>query len=198
MTPELEKQFTLELARREFFYYCHTKAPDFYKENRKFLKEFCNDLQDFYESDDEVGIINLPPRHGKSRTAGLLVEWILGKNKEEKIMTGSYNETLSTMFSKNVRNNIQEEKADDQIERLQQSIATTENFISIIDDSVNKLTDEPYYEIIRLKYFEKKTREEIAEHFDVDVRTITRNKNKLINRLKIDLFCDDVLLEMIN
>ena len=30
-----------------------------------------------------------------------------------KIMTGSYNETLSTMFSKNVRNSIQEEKADE-------------------------------------------------------------------------------------
>jgi predicted phage terminase large subunit-like protein len=113
MTPELEKQFTLELARREFFYYCNIKAPEFYKDNRKYLIEFCNDLQDFYESDDEVGIINLPPRHGKSRTAGLLVEWILGKNKEEKIMTGSYNETLSTMFSKNVRNSIQEEKADE-------------------------------------------------------------------------------------
>lgn len=114
MTPELEKQFTLELARREFFYYCNIKAPKFYKENRNFLKEFCNDLQEFYESDDEVGIINLPPRFGKSRTAGLLVEWILGKNKEEKIMTGSYNETLSTMFSKSVRNNIQEEKADEE------------------------------------------------------------------------------------
>jgi predicted phage terminase large subunit-like protein len=113
MTPELEKQFTLELARREFFYYCNIKAPDFYKENRNFLKEFCNDLQEFYESDDEVGIINLPPRHGKSRTAGLFVEWILGNHLEEKIMTGSYNETLSTMFSKSVRNNIQEEKADE-------------------------------------------------------------------------------------
>lgn len=113
MTPELEKQFTLELARREFFYYCNIKAPKFYKENRNFLKEFCNDLQEFYESDDEVGIINLPPRHGKSRTAGLFVEWILGNHQEEKIMTGSYNETLSTMFSKSVRNNIQEEKADE-------------------------------------------------------------------------------------
>jgi predicted phage terminase large subunit-like protein len=113
MTPELEKQFTLELARREFFYYCNIKAPEFYKDGREYLVEFCNDLQEFYESDDEVGIINLPPRHGKSRTAGLLVEWILGKNKEEKIMTGSYNETLSTMFSKNVRNSIQEEKADE-------------------------------------------------------------------------------------
>lgn len=49
---------------------------------------------------------------GKSRTAGLFVEWVLGKNHSEKIMTGSYNETLSTMFSKNVRNAIQEEKAD--------------------------------------------------------------------------------------
>lgn len=102
----------IELARREFFFYCNLKAPDFYKPNRKYLVELCNDLQEFYESDDEVLIINEPPRHGKSRTAGLFVEWVLGKNQNEKIMTGSYNETLSTMFSKNVRNSIQEEKAD--------------------------------------------------------------------------------------
>lgn len=55
---------------------------------------------------------HLDNRHGKSRTAGLFVEWVLGNNQDEKIMTGSYNETLSTMFSKNVRNSIQEEKAD--------------------------------------------------------------------------------------
>ena len=58
-------------------------------------------------------IVNVPPRHGKSRTAGLLVEWVLGNDQTQKIMTGSYNETLSTMFSKNVRNDIQEEKADE-------------------------------------------------------------------------------------
>nr|WP_330366689.1 phage terminase large subunit [Enterocloster clostridioformis] len=51
--------------------------------------------------------------HGKSRTAGLLVEWVLGNDQTQKIMTGSYNETLSTMFSKSVRNDIQEEKADE-------------------------------------------------------------------------------------
>ncbi|MDB1935262.1 phage terminase large subunit [Clostridium tertium] len=101
-----------ELARREFFFYCNLMAPDFYKKNRKYLIELCNEFQEFYESDDEVLIINEPPRHGKSRTASLFVEWVLGKNKNEKIMTGSYNETLSTMFSKNVRNAIQEEKAD--------------------------------------------------------------------------------------
>lgn len=102
----------IELARREFFFYCNLKAPDFYKHDRKYLIELCQDLQEFYQSDDEVLVISLPPRHGKSRTAGLFVEWVLGKNKTEKIMTGSYNETLSTMFSKNVRNSIQEIKAD--------------------------------------------------------------------------------------
>ncbi|HBV83588.1 MAG TPA: terminase [Lachnospiraceae bacterium] len=102
----------IELARREFFFYCNLKAPDFYKESREYLVRLCNELQEFVESDEEVAIINEPPRHGKSRTAGNLVEWLLGKDRTKKIMTGSYNETLSTMFSKNVRNSIAEEKAD--------------------------------------------------------------------------------------
>lgn len=101
-----------ELARRDFFYYCQLKAPDFYKEDRTFLKHLCREFESFLVSVDNVMIVNEPPRHGKSRTAGNLVEWILGKNPTMKIMTGSYNETLSTMFSKNVRNSIQEEKAD--------------------------------------------------------------------------------------
>lgn len=103
----------IELARREFFFYCHLKAPDFYKEDRQYLIELCTNFQAFMESDDEVMVLNLPPRHGKSRSAGLFVEWVLGKDQTAKIMTGSYNETLSTMFSKNVRNDIQEEKADE-------------------------------------------------------------------------------------
>lgn len=103
----------IELARREFFFYCNLKAPDFYKEDRQYLVDLCSEFQDFIQSKDEVMVVNEPPRHGKSRTAGLLVEWVLGNDRTQKIMTGSYNETLSTMFSKNVRNDIQEEKADE-------------------------------------------------------------------------------------
>lgn len=84
---EIIKQAKLELARREFFFYCHLKAPDFYKPDRKYLVDLCNSMQEFYEGDDEVLIINLPPRMGKSRSAGLFVEWVLGRNQEEKIMT---------------------------------------------------------------------------------------------------------------
>lgn len=108
----IKKYAKIELARREFFYFCHLMAPDFYKEDRQFLVDLCQEMQDFYYSDDDVLIINMPPRHGKSRTAGLFAQWVFGQNIHEKIMTGSYNETLSTTFSKAVRNGIQEEKAD--------------------------------------------------------------------------------------
>lgn len=104
----------IRLSRNDFWQYCRTKAPDFYKKNRAFLHQFCDDLQSFIEPTDEheVLVVNMPPRHGKSRTIGCFVEWVLGNDQSQKIMTGSYNETLSTTFSKGVRNTIQEVKAD--------------------------------------------------------------------------------------
>lgn len=51
-----------ELARRSFWDYCKVKAPKFYKEDRCYLKEFANEMQDFIESDDKLMIVNLPPR----------------------------------------------------------------------------------------------------------------------------------------
>lgn len=66
---ELIKQARLELARRDFFEYCKLTAPDFYKEDRVFLKEMCNELQDFYHSDDQILAINLPPRHRKIKNS---------------------------------------------------------------------------------------------------------------------------------
>lgn len=105
----LLEQLQYELARRDFWEYCKLRAPDFYKEGRKYLKEFCYELQDFYFSDKKVVVVNMPPRHGKSRTLGLFCEWLFGKNNHNKVMTGSYNETLSTAFAKKVRNTIAEE-----------------------------------------------------------------------------------------
>lgn len=102
----------IELSRLFFWDYCVTKNPRFYKDDREYLKTLCATMQDFTCNSKKVLIINMPPRHGKSFTATHFVEWLLGKNPELKIMTGSYNETLSTRFSKTVRNDIQEQKAD--------------------------------------------------------------------------------------
>ncbi|BBI32356.1 phage terminase large subunit [Cohnella abietis] len=103
----------IELARREFFYFCQAMAPDFYRSDRQYLIELGNEMQDFYQSDDDILIVNEPPRHGKSRTASMFAQWVLGKNGNEKVMTGSYNETLSTTFSKAVRDGIGTAKADE-------------------------------------------------------------------------------------
>ncbi|APD22534.1 hypothetical protein IPP26_00032 [Streptococcus phage IPP26] len=112
----LKRQAQLELARRNFFYYCQLMAGDFYKQERIYLKQLCDSFQNFMSDDEHnVLIINIGPRHGKSRTAGMFVQWLLGNDNTKKIMTSSYNDTLSTVFSKSVRNAIQEEKADDSI-----------------------------------------------------------------------------------
>lgn len=105
----------IELARREFFFYCQLKAPGFYADDREYLKILCNQMQEFRDNDDDVLIINMPPRHGKSFTATNFVEWILGKDISEQVMTGSYNEDFSAEFSKEVRNTIQQLKDDDVI-----------------------------------------------------------------------------------
>lgn len=112
LKEEIKKQARLELARRDFFEYCKLTASDFYEEERNFLKDLCYQLQDFYKSDEKVCVINMPPRHGKSRTAGKFVEWILGTNPNEKIMTGSYNEDLSSSFAKSVRDTIASTKTE--------------------------------------------------------------------------------------
>ena len=100
----------MELARREFWEYCKVTSPDFYKEDRTFLKDFANKLQWFIEEAEErFLVVNIPPRHGKSRTATKFVQWLFGKyGIDRKVMTGSYNETLSTTFAKQVRDTIAE------------------------------------------------------------------------------------------
>ncbi|WP_194190371.1 phage terminase large subunit [Clostridium chrysemydis] len=102
-------------ARRSFWCFCKALAPDFYREERTYLKELANTLQDIYEGKiEKKGLtISMPPRHGKSRTVGLFTAWCIGKNKASQIMTCSYNELIGTEFSRNCRELIQEERTDD-------------------------------------------------------------------------------------
>ena len=112
--PETQKELELQLARVDFYNFCKLMMPKFYKDERDYLYEFCEKLQDFVEkSDKHFLVINLPPRHGKSLTAQLFTAWLFGINPKNKVMTASYNETLSATFAQTVRNLIQTEKVDD-------------------------------------------------------------------------------------
>lgn len=52
-----------------------------------------------------------------------------------------------------------------------------------ISYALHSLSDDPYIEIIYLQYRDNKTREWIAEYYDVDVSTIKRNKKRLIYKI---------------
>ena len=125
------------------------------------------------------------------------------KDKEEKIeeikAEGLRKKSNSiTSFSSNgsFENKSELEKVEEKVDVLTQSIQTTRNFIKVIDAALDVLKDDSYFEVITMKYFEGKTREEIAEYFEVDVSTISRNKNRLINQLQIRLFSDEVIYQI--
>jgi predicted phage terminase large subunit-like protein len=113
MNKELIRYYArIELARRSFWEYCKFTSPDFYKEERHFLKDLAEKLQWFVEeAEEQIMVVNMPPRHGKSRTGTKLVQWLFGKyGITKKVMTGSYNETLSGTFAKQVRDTIAAKK----------------------------------------------------------------------------------------
>ncbi|PNT94157.1 phage terminase large subunit [Clostridium thermosuccinogenes] len=116
---ELLKQKAILQSRRDFWTFCKTLAPDFYKEERTYLKTLCNTLQQLYERkliNPKTNkpyrnlALSIPPRFGKSRTVGLFTAWCLGVDKTNSIMTASYNESIGTIFSRNCRDIICEEK----------------------------------------------------------------------------------------
>ncbi len=114
--PETQAELELQLARVDFYNFCKLMMPKFYKDEREYLYELCEQLQNFIEKSDKHYLaINLPPRHGKSLTLQLLTAWLFGVDPKNKVMTASYNETLSTTFARSVRNLIQTEKVNDGI-----------------------------------------------------------------------------------
>lgn len=72
----------------------------------------------------------------------------------------------------------------------------TQKLVKILDGELERLRNDPYFEIIPMIYFEDKTREDVAEYFDVNERTVTRNKRRLVNELRVILFSDDVITEL--
>lgn len=109
----LKNQALCVLAQSSFYHYCQALAPDFYRDDRPYIVHLCDELQAFLESDDIVLVLNTPPRFGKSRTASLLITWILGRNPSLKTITASYNKDLSTTFSQSVRDTILAERNED-------------------------------------------------------------------------------------
>lgn len=88
LTETTIKRAKCELASISLFDYCKiVDSEEFYNEEKApYLKEICDGIQEFENDDNEALIINMPPRHGKTRTVNNSVSWLLGRNPKYKIM----------------------------------------------------------------------------------------------------------------
>jgi predicted phage terminase large subunit-like protein len=109
-------------ARKSFWDYLKYINPNFFRDDRPHLKTLAETLQAAFErkllnpdgSACRKIIINLPPRMGKSYTLTLFNQWALGRDQGLRIISVSYNETLSSRFAKGVRDGIDATKIDQQ------------------------------------------------------------------------------------
>ena len=72
----------------------------------------------------------------------------------------------------------------------------TVKLVQNIDAAMKTIEDDPYYDVIRLFYFEGCTRESISLDYGCTETTISRNKTRLLNKLKTILFSDEVIFEI--
>lgn len=80
------------------------------------------------------------------------------------------------------------------IEKYEADKVEIERDLSKIDNALDKIRNDKYFDIINLKYIkqEVKSDEEIAEVLEKDRTTISRNRNRIINALKTILFPESI------
>ena len=89
------------------------------------------------------------------------------------------------------------ERIEDKIERFERKLIKMMDSIEMLEKALEKIKKDDYYEIIELYYFENKSRMEISEELCVDPATVSRNRKRLIDILKADIFPDDFLDEIV-
>lgn len=69
-------------------------------------------------------------------------------------------------------------------------------YLDTVEKILKSLADEVYYDIIPMKYFHRMTHEQIAEHFDVQPATISKQRTRLIKLIAPILFPSDFFNEI--
>lgn len=88
------------------------------------------------------------------------------------------------------------EKQEDMIDQIQKKILETEERLQPIEKALISVQNDPYFKIIELKYFNQKKADQIASYFECDASTVQKHKNKILSKIKLHLFSEEVLKEM--
>jgi len=120
---------------------------------------------------------------------------LLAKIKDDEEMIGEIEKQgvrgKSKSITRFVRNGTRLDQEDIKaavILDLQATIASDTYEIDKIEKALEQIKDDEYRDIIRLKYFEQKTDEEIAEELHCAPRTVRTHKSALVGRLSVFLY----------
>ena len=81
-----------------------------------------------------------------------------------------------------------EELQELRINAILTEVAENQREIDIIDSVMDALQDEDYVDVIRLKYFERKSERAIAIELNCDMSTVYRNKFRLLKRISVLMY----------
>ena len=90
------------------------------------------------------------------------------------------------------------EKVENRIEKLKEEIVRIENVVNMVERALDTIRNNKYYDIIEMKYFDDLTFEHISEKLNISVITAKRYKNKMIRKLQLVIFSDDVIKNILN
>ena len=88
-----------------------------------------------------------------------------------------------------------EESVEQAVHRIHCAIESTVRVIALVERSMELLKNDPYFNILEMRYFDNRTLEDIAAYFNCDTSTISRNRSRLVKELSLRLFPDDVVNE---
>lgn len=91
-----------------------------------------------------------------------------------------------------------EEAVEAAVANVQASVQSTVQAIALIDKCMASLADDPYYDILEMRYFDGRTQDDIAAYYGVSQVSISKNKKRLVTELSIRLFPDQSIQEMLS
>lgn len=92
---------------------------------------------------------------------------------------------------------LEEESVEAAVANVQRSIHDTVQALALIDKCMKSLENDPYYDILTMRYFEGRTQDDIAAYYGVSQVSISKNKNRLVKELSIRLFPNQSINEML-
>lgn len=89
-----------------------------------------------------------------------------------------------------------DETLETRISELKQISVKAKSQVRLVKSALKKIENDKWYDIISMYYFDGMKIEAIAEELDCSVSTISDNKKRLMNELKVYIFPDTFIEEL--